>query len=128
MKKLETTKEYKLLVNEFEINLKKLKWSLRNFFDEYYSDPSDKGGRFLNSDEIKQKYDSFRKAKSRNKINIYILKDYIEYIQNHHDMKNTQYVYANYIPLGYLDKITEMSIGKFSEDFTKKVMQDLVEE
>lgn len=127
MKELETNNELKILINEFETILKKIQWGLRNFFDEYYNDQTDKGGGLLNTKEIKQKYDAFRKAKSRNKINIYDLRKYIKYIQNHDDLKKTQYVYANYIPLDHIETSTERMLKKLSKEYTNKVMKELDE-
>lgn len=128
MKELETNKECEILINEFETSLKKLQWNLRNFFDEFYSDPTDKGGGLLNINEIKQKYDSFRKAKSRNRINIYDLEKYIKYLQSHDDLKKTKYVYANYIPLDHIEISTERMLKNLSKKYTKKIMEELDEE
>ncbi|MWP63250.1 hypothetical protein [Gilliamella sp. Pas-s25] len=126
MGKIKTSTEYEHLVVEFETYLKLAQWNLRNLFDEFYNDPTDIGGGMLNAEEIKQRYDSFRKAKSRNKINIYDLKKYIKFMQNHDVIKKKGYVYANYIPLGDdIKPSTKKMFEELSKEYTNKVMSEL---
>lgn len=94
MNKIKTNTEYEKLICEFEKYLDLCQWTLRNFFDEFYDNSIHISGERLNPEEIKQKYDAFRKAKSRNKINIYDLKEYIKFMQNHDVIKKKGYVYA----------------------------------
>ncbi|WP_392552897.1 hypothetical protein RHO14_03270 [Orbus wheelerorum] len=124
MKKTCLNTEYESLLDEFDNGLVRLQWNIRNFFDEFYNTPTNEGGDgILNKDEIKQKYDAFRKAKSRQKVNLYELKTYINYIQNHHNFKTSQNIYANYISLGNLSPSTEKILKKISTEFTKEFME-----
>ncbi|OCG28511.1 hypothetical protein A9G45_11750 [Gilliamella sp. HK2] len=126
MNEIKTSTEYEHLVAEFKTYLELAQWNERNFFDEFYDNSNHISGERLNPEEIRRKYDAFRKAKTRNNINIYALKEYIKFMQNHDVIKNKGYIYANYIHLGDdIKPSTKKMLENLSKEYTNKVMSEL---
>lgn len=120
MKKIEINQEYNNIINEFEECLKLIQWKTHELFIEFYDDQG------LHRDEIEQKYAAFRKAKSRKKINIYEIKEYIEYIKHHDKFEKNGYIYGKYIKLGHIEPSTERMLKKLSQKYTKNKLDELL--